>query len=150
MQPLLVQHPHSGAVCAARHCLRSWWRFLGRTEQGSSWGGSSVPSQTAVLLEEQGRAEEAAQTKPRQREVSFLTVQLGFLLKRESTSTRARMRREERHLLIQPRPYKRLSVLLSLCHIDMPFPGQRNNKFPSLHFPHRIQALELGSLHFGI
>ena len=121
MQPLLVQRPHSGAVCAARHCLCSWWWFLRRTEQGSS-RGSSVPSQTAVLLEEQGRAEEAAQTKPRQREVSFLIVQFGFLLKRESTSTRARMRREERNLLIQPRPYKPLSVLLSLCHIDMPFP----------------------------
>lgn len=49
--------------------------------EGQTSDSPGVPSEADLLLEEQGRAEEAAQTKHRQREVSFLTVQLRFLLK---------------------------------------------------------------------
>lgn len=60
------------------------------------------------------------------------------------------MQKEKCNLLLQPRLYERSSVLLSLRHVDVPFPGQRNTKFPSIHFTHIIQALELRLLHFGI
>lgn len=49
--------------------------------EGQTSDSPGVPSEADLLLEGQGRAEEAAQTKHRQHEVSFLTVQLSFLLK---------------------------------------------------------------------